>query len=68
MDATGQREGAARLAAAAGPLSGREVWERARGFGYSSNREKAMEDLQELHTMEKIKATGQGTHRKWSVS
>ena len=56
------------LAATMEPLSARDVHERARGFGYTSNREKCGQDLQELLEGGRVKATGQGTHRKWSLN
>jgi hypothetical protein len=55
------------LTAATEPLSIRDVWERARGFGYTSNREKCSEDLQELLDRGQIKSEGAGNRKKWSV-
>jgi AAA domain len=54
------------LEAATEPLSGRELWERAKLMQYSSNREACMEDLKELRDQDRIKSIGQGTHCKWT--
>lgn len=55
------------LAAATGPLSVRDAHERAKGFGYTANREKCGQDLKDLREDGKVQAIGEGTHRKWKL-
>lgn len=55
------------LKAATMPLSGRDLWERAKVMGYTSNREKAMEDFAELANRQLIKASGNGNRKVWTL-
>ncbi len=51
-----------------GPLSSREVWNRARDAGYSSKQDKATGDLRELEARGDVINTGKEDRPKWALA
>jgi hypothetical protein len=56
------------LRASTEPLSGNELWKRAKLMGYQSNREKSLEDLRELEDQGEITNVGAGKLPKWTLA